>query len=86
MPRADDKLKRPTKESVHVSSFDDTEKKAAVRFEGEKIKVSIYEITLCKYLDPENELSIDPIIRLWFLCVPHLVWEDMKSLQDKKVF
>ena len=75
MPKAEDKLKRPKKESVHVSSFDDTEKKA-----------SIYEITLCKYLDQENELPIDLIIRLWFLCVAHLVWEIMKSLQDNNVF
>ena len=29
-----DKLKRPTKESFHVCSFDDTEEKVAVRFEG----------------------------------------------------
>ena len=75
MPKAEDKLKRPKKESVLVSSFDDTEKKA-----------SIYEITFCKYLDQENELPIDLIIRLWFLRVAHLVWEIMKSLQDNNVF
>ena len=32
--RAGEKLKRPTKESFHVFSFDDTEEKVAVRFEG----------------------------------------------------
>ena len=71
IPNARDKLKRPTKESSHVFSFDDTEEKVVVRFEGEKGQDAIYEITLCKYLDPENELSIDPSIRV--LCVAHLV-------------
>ena len=65
------KLKRPTKESFHVFSFDDTEEKVAVRFEVEKGQDAIYEITLRKYLDPENELPIDPSIT--FLCVAHLV-------------
>ena len=69
IPRAGDKLKRPTKKSFHVFSFEDTEEKVAVRFEGEKDQHAIYEITLCKYLDPENELPIDPSIR--FLCVAH---------------
>ena len=36
IPRAGDKLKRPTKKSFHVFSFEDTEEKVAVRFEGEK--------------------------------------------------
>ena len=67
--RAREKLKRPTKESFHVFSFDDTEEK--VRFEVEKGQDAIYEITLRKYLDPENELPIDPSIT--FLCVAHLV-------------
>ena len=48
IPRAMDKLKRPTKESFHVFSFDDTEEKVAVRREGEKGQDAIYEITLCK--------------------------------------
>ena len=52
-------------------SFDDTEEKAAVSFKGEKSQDVIYETTLRKYLDPENELSIDPSIRL--LCVGHPV-------------
>ena len=52
-------------------SFDDTEEKVAVRFEGEKGQDAIYEITLSKHLDPENEPPIDPGIR--FLCVAHLV-------------
>ena len=42
-----------------------------MRFEGEKGQDVIYEITLCKYLDPENELPIDQSIR--FLCVTHPV-------------
>ena len=52
-------------------SFDDMEEKVVVRFEGKKGQGAIYEITLCKYLDPKNELPIDPNIR--FLCVAHLV-------------
>ena len=62
-----DKLKRPTKKPFHVFSFDDTEEKVALRFEGEKGQDAIYEITLCKYLDPDNELPIDQSIT--FLCV-----------------
>ena len=46
IPRAGDKLKTPTKESFYVFSFDDTEEKVAVRFEGEKCQDAIYEITL----------------------------------------
>ena len=71
IPRPTGKLGRPTKKSFNVFSFDDTEKKVAVRFEGEKGQDVIYEITLCKYLDPENELPIDPSMRL--LCVAHPV-------------
>ena len=67
--RAGDKLKRPTKKSFHVFPFDDTEEKLAVRLEVEKGQDAIYEITLCQYLDPHNELPIDPGIR--FLCVAH---------------
>ena len=70
IPGIEDKLKKPTKKSFHVFSFDDTEDKVAVRFEGKKGQDGIYEITLCQYLDPENELPIDPSIR--FLCVTHL--------------
>ena len=36
IPRAGDKLKRPTKKSFHMFSFDDTKEKVALRFEGEK--------------------------------------------------
>ena len=57
--RAGDKLRRPTKESFHVLSFDDTEEKVAVRFEGDQDQDVIYEITLYKYLNPDNELPID---------------------------
>ena len=71
IPRTGDKLKRPTKKSFHVFSFDDTEENAAVRFEGKKGKNAIYEITLCKHLDPDNKLPIDQSIR--FLCVAHPV-------------
>ena len=35
IPWGGDKLKKPTKESFHVFSFDDTEEKVAVRFEDE---------------------------------------------------
>ena len=52
-------------------SFDDTEEKVVLRFEGEKGQGVIYEITLYKYLDPGNELPIDPSIS--FLCVAHPV-------------
>ena len=68
-PRVGDKLKIPTIEPFYAFSFDDTEEKVAVRFEGEKDQDEIYEITLCQYLDPENELPINPSIR--FLCVAH---------------
>ena len=71
IPRAGNKLKRPTKKSFHVFSFDDTEEKFAVRFEGKKSQDAIYKITLCKYLNPDNELPIDQSIR--FLCVAHRV-------------
>ena len=71
IPRAGDKLKRPTKKSFHVFSFDETEEKVAVRFEGENGLAANYEITLCKCLDPDNELPIDQGIR--FLCVVHIV-------------
>ena len=71
IPRAGDKLKRPTKKSFHVFSFDDKEEKVAVRFEGEKGQDAIYEITFFQYLDPENKLLIDPGIK--FLCVAHPV-------------
>ena len=55
----------------YVFSFDDAEEKVAiaVRFEGEKSQDSICKITLSQYLDPENELPIDPRVR--FLCVVH---------------
>ena len=69
IPKAGDKLKKSTKEYFHVFSFDDTVEKNAVRFEGEKGQDAIYKITLFYYLDPENELPIDPSIR--FLCVTH---------------
>ena len=71
IPRTGDKFKRPTKKSFHVFLFDDTEEKIAVRFEGEKGQDAIYETTLDKYLDPDNELPIDQSIR--FLCVAHTV-------------
>ena len=53
--------------------FDDTKEKVAVRFEGVKGQNAIYETALCKYLDPDNGLSIDPSVR--FLCVAHPVSE-----------
>ena len=43
IPRAGDKLKRPTKKPFYVFSFDDTEEKAAVRFQGEKGQDAIYD-------------------------------------------
>ena len=69
IPKAGDKLKKPTKEPFYVFSFDDTEEKVAVRFEGDDSLT--YKVTLCQYLDPENELPIDSSIR--FLCVAHPV-------------
>ena len=69
IPRVGDKLKKPTEDPFYVFSFDDTEEKVAVRFEGKRGQDAIYEITFCQYLDPENELPIDPSIR--FLCVAH---------------
>ena len=50
-------------------SFDDTEEKVVVRFQGEMGQDGIVETALCKYLDPENEWSMNPSIR--FLCVAH---------------
>ena len=73
IPRAGDKLKRSTKKSFHMFSFDDTDEKGAVRFEGEKYQDAIYKITLCKYLDLDNELPIGQGIR--FLCVAHGIME-----------
>ena len=67
IPRARDELKRPTKELFRVFSFDDTEEKVAVRFECKKGQDTIYEITLCKYLDLDNKLPIDRSIR-FFVC------------------
>ena len=61
--------------AFHVFSFDDREGKVSVRFKSEKDQDAIYEITLCQYLDPENELPIDPSIR--FLCVAHPAWEGL---------
>ena len=71
IPRAADKLKRPTKKFLNVFSFDDIEEKVAVRFEGEKDQDPIYEITLCKFLNQDNKLPIDQSIS--FLCVAHPV-------------
>ena len=62
IPKAGDNLKKNTKESFHVFSFDDAEEKVAVRFEGEKDQDAIYKITLYQYLDPESKLPIDPSI------------------------
>ena len=62
-------LKKNTKESFHVFSFDDKEEKVPVRFEGEKGQDAIYEITLYQSFNPEQKLPIDPSIR--FLCVAH---------------
>ena len=71
IPKIGDNLKKNTKEYFHVFSFDATEEKVAVRFEVKKDQDVIYEIKLRQYLDPENELLIDPSIR--FLCVAHPV-------------
>ena len=62
--RAGDRLKRPTKKSFDVFSFNDTEEKFAVRFEGEKGQDAVYKITLCRYFYLDNELTIDQSIRL----------------------
>ena len=71
IPRAGHKLKRPTKKSFYVFSFDNTEEKVAMRFEGEKGQDIIYEMTLCNYLDQDNELPIDQSIS--FLCAVNSV-------------
>ena len=62
--------------------------KVAVRFEGNDRPPTqlsehslTYTVTLCQYLDPENELPIDPSTR--FLCVAHAVW-DHEILQNEK--
>ena len=88
IPKTRDKLKKPTKEPFYVFSFDDTEEKVAVRFEGDDRPAAqlsehslTYTVTLCQYLNPENELPIDPSIR--FLCVAHPVW-DHEILQNEK--
>ena len=77
IPRTGEKLKRPTKKSFHVFSFEDTEEKVAVRFEGEKGQDGIYEITLCKNLDPDNELPIDQNIKF---CVWHIQCESFERI------
>ena len=64
-------------------SFDNTEEKVSVRFEGEKDQDAIYEIQLCKYIDPENQLPIDPSIK--FLCMAHPVWGIMERYRIKIV-
>ena len=71
-----------TKKYFHVFSFDDTEEKVVVRFQGEMAQDGIFETTLCKYLDPENEWSMNPSMR--FLCVAHPARGIMESLQDEK--
>ena len=58
-------------------------KKLQWDLKGKKDQDVIYEITLCKYLHPENELPIDPSIR--FLCVAHPVWGIMESYKMKSV-
>ena len=63
-------------EKTHLKIFSyvfnwNTEEKVAMRFKGQKGQDTIHDITLCKYLDPDNELPIDQIIR--FLCVAHPV-------------
>ena len=83
-----DKLKKPTKEPFYIFPFDDTEEKFAVRFEVDDRPATqlsdhslTYTVTLCQYLNPENELPIDPSRRL--LCVAHPV-RDHEILQNKK--
>ena len=69
--RAGDKLEKPTKEPFYVFSFDGTEEKVLVKSEGEKEGQDvIYEITMCRYLDPENELPMDPSIRFLYMAHP----------------
>ena len=78
-PWAGDKLKRPTKNlsmSFHLMT-----QKNMLRFKGEKGQDAIYEITLCKYLDPDNELPIDQSVR--FLCVAHPVCGIMECYRIK---
>ena len=78
-------VEKTHQEILLVFSFDDTEEKVAVRFEGEKSQDAIYGITLCKYLDRDNELPIDQGIRL--LCVANPVWkfgQDHGILQNEK--
>ena len=67
---------QPQVEETHQKFFlfvfiDNTEKKVAMRFEGEKVQDIIYEITLFSYLDQDNELPIDQSIS--FLRVAHSV-------------
>ena len=73
--KAGDKLKKPTKEPFHVFSFDGTEEKVTVKFEGKKIQNAIYEITFCHYLDPENALLIDLSIRFLYVAYPASAFE-----------
>ena len=69
IPGIGDKLKKLTKKPFYVFSFDDTEEKLAVRFEGNDSL--IYTVTLRQYLDPGNELPIDSSVR--FSCKAHPV-------------
>ena len=47
-------------------SFDDTEENVTVRFVDGKGQDTIYEVTLCKHVNPDNELPTDQSKR--FLC------------------
>ena len=53
-PRVGDKLKMPTKEPFYAFSFDDTEEKLAVRFEGEKDQDEICKITIMSVPRPRK--------------------------------
>ena len=60
-----------------------TEEKVVVRFENKKGQDAIYEITLCQYLDPDNELPINPNKR--FLCSTSSARGIMKSYRMENV-
>ena len=64
-------VEKAHQEPPFVFSYDIAEEKVVVIFQSKKSQDEIYEVTLCKYLDTENELPIDPSIR--FLCNAHPV-------------
>ena len=66
--------KKLTNESFYGFSFDSTEEKVTVRFEGKRVqfmRLVSTPISWCQHLDPGNGLPINPGIS--YFCVAHSV-------------